>query len=77
MALDLSAKAGASVRAALSHHRTRKHRQTLRLSQPHPNARSLTSGGVSIPSLRGVVSRVTGSPLPFSACHLVRRMGRS
>ncbi|CAH0444174.1 hypothetical protein LMG10661_00698 [Ralstonia syzygii subsp. syzygii] len=77
MALALSAKAGASFRAALSHHRTRKHRHALRLFQPHANARSLISGGVAIPSTRGVVSRALFPLLSSSARHLGRPIGRS
>lgn len=77
MALALSAKAGASIRASLSHHRTRKHRHALRLSQPYANARSLSSGGVTIPSSRGVVSRALFSQLSSLARHLGGPIGRS
>lgn len=77
MALALSAKAGASVRASLSNHRTRKHRHALRLSQPYTNARSLSSGGVAIPSSRGVVSRALFPQLSSSDRHLGRPIGRS
>lgn len=77
MALALSAKAGASVRATLSHHRARKHRHALRLSQPYANARSLSSGGVAIPSSRGVVSRALFPQLSSLARHLGRPIGRS
>lgn len=74
MALAISANGGANVRASYLHRHTRRH--ALRLSQPHTNARSLTSGSVAIPALRGVVSRAISHPLSQSAHHLFRRTNR-